>query len=102
MIRNKTEKGKVKKEEKNRKVLKELVNIFSWGAWVAQSVKHLTSAQVRISWLVGSSPVLGSVLRARSPEPALDSVSPSLSAPPLLVLCLSLSLKNKEMFKKLK
>ena len=37
----------------------------------------------------------GSVLTAQSLEPASDSVSPSLSAPPLLVLCLSLSLKNK-------
>ena len=34
----------------------------------------------------------GSVLTARSPEPASNSVSPSLSAPPLLVLCLSFSL----------
>ena len=66
-----------------------------WGAWVAQSVKHLTSAQVMISQLVGSSPTLGSVLTAQSLEPALDSVSPSLPAPPLLMLCLSVSVKNK-------
>ena len=33
----------------------------------------------------------GSVLTARSPEPASDSVSPSLSSPPLFTLCLSLS-----------
>ena len=32
-------------------------------------------------------------LRADSLEPALDSVSPSLSAPPPLVLCLCLSKK---------
>ena len=32
---------------------------------------------------------------ARSLEPASDSVSPSLSAPPPLTLSLSLSLKNK-------
>ena len=32
---------------------------------------------------------------AQSLEPASDSVSPSFSAPPLLVLCLSQSLKNK-------
>ena len=49
----------------------------------------LQPAQVVISWFMGSSPVLGSVLTAGSLEPALDSVSPSLSAPPLLVLCLS-------------
>ena len=35
----------------------------------------------------------GSVLTARSLESVSDSVSPSLSAPPLLVLCLSLSQK---------
>ena len=67
---------------------------FPGGAWVAQSVKHLTSAQVMISQFVSSSPVSGSVLTAQSPEPASDSVSPSLSAPPLLMLCLCL--KNKK------
>ena len=56
---------------------------------MAQSVEHPTSAQVMISQLVSLSPVLGSVLTAQSLEPALDSVSPSLSAPPLLVLSLS-------------
>ena len=45
--------------------------------------------------VVSSNPASGSVLTARSLEPASDSVSPSLSAPPLLTLCLSLSLKNK-------
>ena len=63
----------------------------TWGPWVAQSVKHLTSAQVVISRFMGSSPVLGSVLTAQSLEPASDSVSPSLSAPPLLTLSLPLS-----------
>ena len=66
-----------------------------WGAWVAWSVKRPTSAQVMISRSVGSSPTLGSVLTAQSLEPALDSVSPFLSAPPRLMLCLCLSLKNK-------
>ena len=61
-----------------------------------------TSAQVIISQSVGSSPVSVSVLTAQSLEPAWDSVSPSLSAPPLLMLCLSLSLKNKQTLKKLK
>ena len=55
----------------------------------AQSVKRPTSAQVMISRSVGSSPASGSVLMAHSLEPAWDSVSPSLSAPPLLVLSLS-------------
>ena len=63
------------------------------GAWVAQSVKRPTSAQVVISWSVSSSPASGSVLTARSPEPVSDSVSPSLSDPPLFMLCLSLSQK---------
>ena len=70
-------------------------NVISWGAWVALSVERPTSAQVMISQSVSSSPPSGSVLPARSLEPASDSVSPSLSAPPLLTLCLLLSLKNK-------
>ena len=64
-----------------------------WGVWVAQSVGRPTSAQVMISQFVGSSPASGSVLMAQSLEPVLDSVSPSLSAPPMLVLSLSLSQK---------
>ena len=46
---------------------------------------------------VSSSPAMGSVLTDQSLEPASDSVSPSLSAPPPLTLSLSLSLsfKNK-------
>ena len=67
------------------------------GAWVAQSVKRLTLAPVMISEFVGSSPVSGSGLIAQSLEPASDSMSPSLSAPPPLLRAraLSLSLKNK-------
>ena len=62
------------------------------GIWVAQSVKRLTLAQVMISQLVGLSPASGSVLTAQSPEPALNSVSPSLSTlPPVILLTLSLS-----------
>ena len=49
-----------------------------------------------ISRFVGSSPASSSVLTARSLEPALDSVSLALSAPPLLVLGLSLCLKIKQ------
>ena len=66
-----------------------------WGAWVAQLVEPPTSAQVMISQSVGSSPALGSVLTAQSLEPALVSVSPSLSAPPPLVLSLSFSVSRK-------
>ncbi|KAF0872644.1 MYCD protein, partial [Crocuta crocuta] len=51
------------------------------GTWVAQLVKHLTSAQVMISQFLSSSPASGSVLTARSLEPVSDSVSPSLSLP---------------------
>ena len=65
------------------------------GTWVAQSVKRQTSAQVMISRFMGSSPSSGSVLTAQSLEPASDSVSPSLSAPPPLTLYLSLCLRNK-------
>ena len=65
------------------------------GAWVAQSVKRPTSAQVMISRSVSSSPVLGSVLTAQSPEPVSDSVSPPLSAPPVHALSLSVSKINK-------
>ena len=61
------------------------------GVWVAQSVKRPTSAQVMISRSVSSSPTSCSVLTAQSLEPASDSVSPPLSAPPLLVLSLCLS-----------
>ena len=71
------------------------------GAWVARSVKRPTLAQVMISRSVSSSPASGSVLTAQSLEPASDSVSPSLSTPPHLMLCLSL--KNKytlKIFKK--
>ena len=63
------------------------------GAWVAQSVKRPTSAQVTISLSVGSSPASGSVLTAQGLEPVSDSVSPSLSDPPPFMLCLSLSQK---------
>ena len=68
------------------------------GASVAQLVKRPTLAPVTISWFVGLSPPLGSVLTAQSLEPDLDSVSPSFSAPPLFAL--SLSLKNKQTLKK--
>ena len=65
----------------------------NWGAWVAQSVKRPTSVQVTISQSVSSSPASGSGLIAQSLEPASNSVSPSLSAPPPFMLCLSLSQK---------
>ena len=65
------------------------------GAWVAQSVKRPTLAQVMISWSVSSSPASGSVLLAQSLEPVSDSVSPSLSDPSPFMLSLSVSKINK-------
>ena len=62
---------------------------------MALSVKRPTSAQVLTSQFVGLSPVLGSVLTAQSLEPASDSVTPPLSAPPMLILCPALSIINK-------
>ena len=68
---------------------------------MAQSVKRLTSAQVKISWSVSSSPTSGSVLTAQSLDSASDSVSPSLSALPhahslSLSLCLpKINIKKK-------
>ena len=59
------------------------------GTWVAQKVEHLTSVQVMISQFVSSRPTLGSVLTAQSLEPASDSLPPSLSAPPPLMLSVS-------------
>ena len=68
-----------------------LKNYRSGGAWVAQSIKRPTSAQVLISQFVNSSPPLSSVLTTQSLESASDSVSPSLSAPPQFVLSLYVS-----------
>ncbi|VFV32339.1 carcinoembryonic antigen-related cell adhesion [Lynx pardinus] len=59
------------------------------GPGAPQSVNPPTSTQVTISRVVSSSPTSGSVLTAQSLEPASDSVSPSLSAPPLLALYLN-------------
>ena len=63
---------------------------------MAQSVERPTPAQVTISRLMGSSPASGSGLTAQSPEPVSDSVSPSLSAPPLLTPSLSLKINALE------
>ena len=52
------------------------------GTWVAQSVERQTLAQVMITWFLSSSTMSGSVLTARSLEPTLDSLSPSLSLCP--------------------
>ena len=67
-------------------------NDYKWCLGASQ-LKHPTLAQVVISQFVSSSPASGSVPTAQSLEPASDSVSRSLSAPPLLMLCLSLSQK---------
>ena len=63
------------------------------GTWVAQSVEHLTLGFSSGHDLMVREfePHMG--LSAVSTEPALDPLSPFISAPPLL--CLSFSLKNK-------
>ena len=70
-------------------------NTEETGAWAARSAERQTSTQVTISRFVGSSPASGSGLTAQSLEPASDSGSPSLSTPPQLALCLSLSQSKK-------
>ena len=103
---NKTVSVKIDKEHKDGQDLSQRdLKIQSWkrlgmkfkkaGHLGGQSVGHPTLAQVMISQFVSSSPSLGSVPTARSLEPASDSVFHSPSASPPLVLCLSLSLKNK-------
>ena len=69
--------------------------MFIWGAWVAQSVQCPTLAQVMIS-TVCEFDIFDIHVRlcAQSLDPAPDSVAPSLSASPPLVLCLSLSQKQ--------
>ena len=64
-------------------------------AWVAQLVGRPTLAQVMTLRSVGSSPASGSVLTAQSLEPASDSGSPLLSAPPPHSLVRALSLSQK-------
>ena len=71
------------------------MHLSTWGAWVAQLVKCPTLAQVMISRFVSLSRASGSVLTAQNLEPALDFASPPLSASPMFMLCLSLSLNNK-------
>ena len=58
---------------------------------MVQSIKGPTLAQVMISWVLGLSPALGSLLTAQSLELALDSASLSLCPSPACAL----SLKNK-------
>ena len=62
---------------------------------MAQSVERPTSRSGHDPRSVSSSPASGSGLTAQSLEPVSDSVPPSLSAPPPLMLCLSLSKINK-------
>ena len=70
------------------------------GAWVAQSVEHPTSAQVMISWSVGSSPASGS---ADSSDPgARFQFCVSLCLCPSPVHALSLSVSKINILKKLK
>ena len=64
------------------------------GSWVAPSVKHLTSAQVTISWFMGLSPTSGSVLTAQPGAYFRFRVSHSLCPSPACALWLSFSLSK--------
>ena len=72
-----------------------ILNIILRGAWVAQSVKHLTLDLSSGYHLTVCEFQLHIRLCVVGMELALDSVSPSLSAPPLLTLSLSLLKINK-------
>ena len=63
------------------------------GVFKENLLGHLGGSVGLASEFVGSSPRLASVLTAQSLESASDSVSPSLSAHPSLMLCLCLSLR---------
>ena len=77
-----------------------LIKITPRGTWVAQSVKHPTSAQVMISRFVGSSPVSGSVLTTQ--PGACFGFCVSLSLPLPHSCSVSLCLRNKYTLKKFK
>ena len=74
-----------------------LVSVIKKVTWQAPGWLSWLNVRLRvmISQFMVSSPASGSVPTAQSLEPASHSVSPSLSAPPPLTLCLTLSLKNK-------
>ena len=67
-----------------------LIESFFRGAWVAQSAKHPTLAQVTISRFMG--PSLASGSETQSLEPVLDSVSFSPSS--AHTFCLSLKINK--------
>ncbi|KAF0886135.1 FN3C1 protein, partial [Crocuta crocuta] len=77
-----------------------ILTVISMGAWVAQSVKCLTSIQVMISQFVGSSPASGSVLMAILEPGACFGFFVSLSLTLPCSHCLSLSEINKTLKKK--
>ena len=84
--------------QRNRKCI--LKNYAMRGAWVAQPVKHPTSAQVMISRSASLSSTSGSVLRAQSLDCFGFCVSLSLTLP--CSCSVSLCLKNKTLKKKIK
>ena len=75
-----------------------LKNGHDGGAWVAQSVNHLTLdfGSGHDLTVCGFQPHVRLYADSSEPGASSDSVSPSLSAPPLLVLAHSLSLKSKK------
>ena len=94
-VQQKIEKGKRDRNKETKGTPTANKDVNCRGAWVAQSVERLTSAQVMISLTVSLSPAPGSVLTAQSLEPVSDSVCLSLSAPSPLMLCLCLYLCQK-------
>ena len=72
------------------------LNFIYRGTWVAQLVKRPTSSGHDLT-VRGFKPYIG--LSAVSADPALDPLSPSLAAPPLLACTLSLSKINKRLKK---
>ena len=67
----------------------------AWDAWVAQSVQYLTSAQVMISWFMGSSPAPGLLLSSQISLQILCPLPPLRSSSTH-----AFSLKNKYFLKK--
>ena len=73
-----------------------------WGAWVAQLVKHLVMSQFGSGHdltVRGFKPCVRLCADSSEPAAASDPVSPSLSTPLLLAICLALSKINKHLKK---
>ena len=78
-----------------RNAFTDILSKVTRAAWVAQLVKDPTLAQVKISWLVSSSPISGE-LEAHSGLLTLHTLSPSASLSLPFTHLYSLSLKKKK------